>query len=160
MTWLPTAKTEVDNVTLPVLSSAPLKIMVPLSRTSTVPVGVAALLTPDTAMPNVIDCPNELGFGVTEMLTAALALFTTWMMLVEEPPTKLAFPPKTACTMRFPALGNEVVRLPVPEESTGAVPSVRIPSAKINEPEMLPLPGKLGWTVAVRVTGCNAAEGF
>src|SRR5215472_13665202 len=135
-------------------------MMAPPSSMFTVPVGAGALLTPDTATVNDTDCPNVLGLGVLETLTTGFALATTCVVLAEDPPTKLALPPKTACKKCLPALVNVVVRLPVPEEFIEAVPSVVFPSANISEPDRLPLPGKVGCTVAVRVTGCPITAGF
>ena len=122
----------------------PLRIIeVPSIRLAT-PVAVGAPLTPATLMLKDTDCPNELGLRALLKETVGTPLLTVCTRLAEEPPTKLLFPPKTANRECFPGLAKVVVRLPAPEESTGAVPRVLVPSAKMSEPEKVPLPGNLG----------------
>jgi len=143
-----------------VLSSVPLAIMVAPFIKLRLPVGVTPDPTAETVAVNWTTSPKELGFFELVSVTGGVALLTTWVRLADEPPTKLLFPLKTANNGWSPGVLKLVERALNPEELTGAVPSVLLPSAKITEPDRVPLPGNFGCTVAVRVTGAARLEGL
>src|SRR6516162_6366325 len=59
-----------------------------------------------------------------------------------------------------PAASAEVVIAAVPEASSVAVPIGEPPSENVTVPVGVPAPGGFGLTVAVKVTGCPATDGF
>jgi hypothetical protein len=110
----------------------------------TVPVGTGAPAAPETAMLKVTDCPKRLGLFEALSVIAVDALFTTCVMVAEEPPTKLLFPPNIACIECLPALKKLFVTAPVPEEFSAVVPRIELPSVNITDPERHPLPENIG----------------
>src|SRR6266704_2652342 len=96
MPLVPTGNEDTSKTILPVLSNVPVAITVAPTVKLTLPVGVTPDPTGETAAANSTSSPNELGFLELASVTGGTALFTTWVRLAEEPPTKLLFPPKTA----------------------------------------------------------------
>src|SRR5258708_7193421 len=149
----PTASEDVVSATFPVLSSVPPRITTPPLDRLTFPVGTGPAPAAEIVTRKVTGCPTWLGLTELLRVTDGWAWLTIWFSMAEAPPTKLLLPPYTAVIECVPGLLKLAVIVALREEFTEATPRVLAPSAKIPEPDGVPVTANRGTTVAVRVTG-------